>query len=99
MIKIYGMPSCPDCAYIEAQVKDNAQWNIVNIGHDVRSLKEFLHLRDHHPVFDEAKAHGQVGIPCFVLPDGKVTLIAEEAGLTSRPVANGESCSLDGTGC
>ncbi len=99
MIKIYSMPSCPDCAYVEAQVKDNGQWQIVNIGQDVKALKEFLRLRDHDHAFDEAKTHGQVGIPCFVLPDGKVTLKAEDAGLTSRPVTDGESCSLDGTGC
>ncbi len=99
MIKIYSMPSCPDCACIEAQVRDNGQWQIVNIGQDVKALKEFLRLRDHDHAFDEAKAHGQVGIPCFVLPDGKVTLEAEDAGLTSRPVTDGESCSLDGTGC
>ena len=50
-------------------------------------------------VIDEAKKTGWVGIPCFVLEDGSVTLIAEEAGLHSRPVAMGAACNIDGSGC
>lgn len=84
MIKIYGMPSCPDCSFVERQ------------------------------------AEGRAGIPCFVLEDGRVTLVPEEAGLKSRgadaadtgsassdpsgigPSAGfdeGVACSLDGKGC
>ena len=99
MIKIYSMPSCPDCVHVEAQVKGNDQYQIVDIGSHVRVLKEFLRLRDSHPAFADARRFGQVGIPCFVLSDGTVTLTPEDVGLTSRPVADGESCSLDGTGC
>ena len=49
--------------------------------------------------FDEAKKEGLAGIPCFVLEDGTVTLLPEEAGLRSRPAEQGASCSLDGSGC
>ncbi|HAZ57800.1 MAG TPA: glutaredoxin-related protein, partial [Bacteroides graminisolvens] len=38
------------------------------------------------------------GIPCFVLEDGSVTLIPEEAGLQSRPI-EGIACNIDGSGC
>ena len=51
------------------------------------------------PVFNEAKKVGAAGIPCFVLEDGSVTLIPEEAGLTSRPITEGMSCNIDGSGC
>ncbi len=103
MIKIYGMMSCPDCTYIEEQVKGNSNYNVIDIGHHVRELKAFLKLRDNNPVFDEAKRAGAIGIPCFVLEDGTVTLNPKEAGLKSFPimgtVTDGASCSIDGSGC
>ena len=86
MIKIYGMETCPDCTYVEEQVKGNNQYEVIDIGQHVRDLKAFLRLRDHHPAFNEAKSVGAVGIPCFVLEDGTVTLSPEDAGLRSRPI-------------
>lgn len=55
MIKIYGMNTCPDCTYVEDQVKGNSRYEIIDIGQHVRNLKTFLKLRDRNPVFDEAK--------------------------------------------
>ena len=72
MIRIYGMASCPDCVYVERQAADNPHYETVDIGSDVRRLKEFLRLRDAEPAFDGAKRAGAVGIPCFVLDDGRV---------------------------
>ena len=72
---------------------------MIDIGKHVLNLKEFLKLRDTNAVFDEAKKIGAAGIPCFVLEDGTVTLTPEDAGLKSRPITEGASCSLDGTGC
>ena len=88
MIKIYGMETCPDCTYVEEQVKGNNQY-----------LRAFLRLRDHNPAFNEAKSVGAVGIPCFVLEDGTVTLNPEDAGLRSRPINEGATCNIDGSGC
>lgn len=99
MIKIYGMPTCPDCAYVEEQVEGNDKYEVIDIGTHVRKLKEFLRLRDSNPVFDEAKRAGAAGIPCFVLEDGTVTLSPEDAGLRSREADEGSSCSIDGKGC
>lgn len=99
MIKIYGMDTCPDCTYVEAQVKGNDRYEIIDIGQHVKNLKAFLKLRDHSPVFDAAKRTGAAGIPCFVLEDGTVTLSPEDAGLHSRPVEEGATCNLDGSGC
>ena len=84
MIKIYGMPSCPDCSFVERQAEGRAGYEIIDIGSHVKFLKEFLRLRDGSPVFDDARRHGRAGIPCFVLEDGRVTLVPEEAGLKSR---------------
>lgn len=99
MIKIYGMESCPDCTYLDEQIKGNANYEVIDIGHHVKDLKAFLKLRDNNPVFNDAKKTGSVGIPCIVLEDGTVTLTPEDAGLKSRPVTEGATCSLDGTGC
>ena len=73
-------------------------FNILNKTSCNRQIKAFLKLRDHNPVFDEAKKAGAAGIPCFVLEDGSVTLIPEEAGLQSRPI-EGTACNIDGSGC
>lgn len=97
MIKIYGMETCPDCTYVEKQVKGDGRYEVIDIGRNVKDLKEFLRLRDSNKAFDEAKRQGAIGIPCFVLEDGTVTLSPEDAGLQPRPA--GTSCRIDGTGC
>ena len=84
MIKIYGMPTCPDCTYVEEQIKENDRYQVIDIGAHVKNLKEFLRLRDSSPAFDGARRSGAAGIPCFLLEDGTVTLVPEEAGLRSR---------------
>lgn len=100
MIKIYGMPSCPDCVWVDKQVEGNPRYEVIDIGSHVLKLKEFLRLRDNNKAFDEARRKGAAGIPCFVLEDGTVTLNPEEAGLKSEPEANtAPACNLDGTGC
>lgn len=99
MIKIYGMESCPDCTYVEEQAKGSDKYEVIDIGRDVKQMKAFLRMRDNDRAFDKAKKAGAVGIPCFVLEDGTVTLIPEEAGLKPRPAIEGAACNLDGTGC
>ena len=78
MIKIYGMETCPDCTYVEEQVKGNNQYEVIDIGQHVRDLRAFLRLRDHNPAFNEAKSIGAVGIPCFVLEERDVPDVKEE---------------------
>lgn len=101
MIKIYGMPSCPYCAYVKKQIENNPNFVYYDIGSDVHLLHEFLDLRDTNPVFEPYKKEGDVGIPCFVLEDGRVTLEPSEVGLHSySEVLKGKtSCRLDGKGC
>ena len=69
------------------------------IGSHVRELKAFLRMRDTEPAFDAVKRKGTVGIPCFVLEDGTVTLSAKAAGLTPTPRDETPSCTIDGSGC
>ena len=38
-------------------------------------------------------------MPRLHILNGTVSLVPEEAGLRSRPVAEGVSCGVDGSGC
>lgn len=68
------MQTCPDCHNVIEIAKDNPEYQIIDIGAHVRNLKEFLKLRDTTTAFDAAKRYGAIGLPCFVLEDGTVTL-------------------------
>lgn len=93
------MDTCPDCTYVEEQIKENNNYKVIDIGKHVKDLKAFLKLRDSNPVFNKVKENGAIGIPCFILEDGTITLIPEKAGLHARPITEGASCSIDGSGC
>ena len=86
VITVYGTHTCPDCSFIEDQIKDNARFRFVDIGSHVKNLKAFMALRDSDPVFNSVKNKG-IGIPAFVHEDGTVTLIPEDVGLKSRQEA------------
>ena len=75
------MKSCPYCAHVMKQVEGNPEFKMIDIGEDVRYMKEFLALRDNDPAFDEEKATGDVCIPCYVREDGSVTLMSKDVGL------------------
>lgn len=91
------MPTCPYCEYVEQQVTGDPRFEIIDISKHVRNLKQFLDLRDHSPAFDEAKAVGDAGIPCYLLEDGTVTLSSANVGL--EPMSDGPACGIDGKNC
>lgn len=75
MIKVYGMSTCKDCILIKDELeKRKNEFEFIDIGTHVHKLKEFLKLRDENSIFDEVKKNNKVGIPCFVLEDGRITL-------------------------
>ena len=99
MIKIYGMNTCPDCIAVDKRVEGESRYEVIEIGSNIRYLKEFLRLRDNNAVFDDAKKYGYAGVPCFVLEDGTVTLSPAEAGIELNDSPAAASCRLDGSGC
>lgn len=99
MIIIYGMSICPDCAYLDDQIKGDSRFEMRYFEDKTSNLKEFLKIRENNPLFDTVKENGSIGIPCFLLEDGTVTLIPEEVGLKSRPEEELQTCSFDGNGC
>ena len=46
------------------------------------NLREFLKYRDSHPIFNEVKTRGAVGVPCTVVNEG------EEAFLGTPELSN-----------
>lgn len=105
MTKIYVMESCPDCTEAKQIYKDNPEYEIIDIGQQARSLKEFLTLRDNHPAFAKVRERGNIGIPCFVKEDGTVIISLKHydaSAVSEKPVEEfptGAACNLDGTGC
>lgn len=104
MIKVYVMESCPDCTAVKELYSNNPEYLLIDIGKQARNLKEFLTLRDHHPAFDKVRERGNIGIPCFVKEDGSVAISLKHYDavlfIAAEPIiAEGASCSLDGTGC
>ncbi len=104
MTKIYVMESCPDCAEVKKLYANHPDYELVDIGKQARSLKEFLALRDHHPAFQKVRERGTIGIPCFVREDNSVAISLKHfngARFTAAEtdIAEGAACSLDGQGC
>ena len=112
MVKVYVMESCPDCVEVKARYKDDSGYELVDIGQQAHSLKEFLVLRDNHPAFLKVRERGNIGIPCFVKGDGSVIIslkhydasLEEGADIVSVEApepeyVSGAACNLDGTGC
>lgn len=89
MIKIYGMITCPDCSYLLDQISGlEDEYEYIEIGEHVLKMKEFLRIRDskdNAEIFKDVKEAGGVGIPCFVLEDGLISLDPSVAGLEANP--------------
>ena len=92
-MKVYGTDICIDCRNYKAIQKSRGfEAEYIDITENTRNLREFLHFRDHEPVFDPVREHGGIGIPLFVRQDGAKTLDINEAlsWLGQRPVEEDE---------
>ena len=78
-VMMYGTNACPDCVNAEALLKEHhIQYLYLDWTNNIGNLKRFLKLRDTNPLFDEPKQKGAVGVPCFQLEDGTLTLDINE---------------------
>ena len=94
MIKIYGMPTCPYCDYLDEQIKGREdEFEYINIGENISNLGAFIRMRDTNPVFDRMKAIGDVGIPAFVFEDGTVSIDPADVGLIEY--GSPAACSIE----
>ena len=89
---IYGTLICPDCVELKEWLgahPEKTGWTWVDITETTQNLKDFLAVRDKSHVFDDVRAAGDIGIPCFVMDNGEVVLDAEQA-CTMLDTAQGE---------
>ena len=100
MTKVYVMESCPDCVEVKQRYSDNPNFELVDIGKQARTLKDFITLRDSHPAFNTVRERGNIGIPCFIKEDGSVIISLNKFDESFVPEYTvGAACNLDGTGC
>ncbi|WP_163193525.1 glutaredoxin [Clostridium thermarum] len=100
-ITMYGAAICPDC--VEAKTilekREDIQLDYRNITESTKILKEFLVYRDKDEMFEEVKSDGRIGIPFFILEDGKKTFDIFEYIDEEKPQSVPNVCSIDGSGC
>lgn len=97
---MYGAQICPDCVEAKEQLKNIAdvELDYRNITESTAILKEFLAYRDNEPIFEEIKEGGKIGIPFFVLEDGRKTFDLTDFTDLKRDNLTVTACSLDGKG-
>lgn len=79
MMKIYGSMLCPDCVRCRADLDQaGVEFEYLDFSENLRSLKEFLKIRDENPFFEEIREEGKIGIPCIVTDNGEVKLDWQE---------------------
>lgn len=97
---MYGAQICPDCVEAKEQLKDmeDIQLEYRNITESTAVLKEFLAFRDKEEIFLPVKEAGKIGIPFFVLEDGRKTFDVTEFTQLTGENLNVTACSIDGKG-
>lgn len=74
-MKFYGTMICPDCRTArELLPAVGVEFEYVDITVSTANMREFLRLRDGNKAFDGVRKAGRIGIPCFLLDDGRVFL-------------------------
>jgi glutaredoxin-related protein len=59
---------------LDELTKTEVPYDFVDILSGLDELRKYLSLRDCHEVYSEILGTGRIGIPCFVLENGNVTL-------------------------
>ena len=79
-MKVYGSDICIDCRNYKALASGRKlEAEYIDITESTLNLREFLHIRDTQPLFDEVRSRGGIGIPLFVREDGAKTFDFDEA--------------------
>ena len=79
-MKVYGAQICIDCRNYKAIQKARGfEAEYIEITEYTGKLKEFLKLRDHDPILAPVRERGGIGIPLFIMEDGRKTLDMNEA--------------------
>ena len=78
-ITVVGSHLCPDTLYALCQLREKEiEVDFKNLSASLPDLKEYLALREGLDIYKNIKTEGGIGIPCFVLEDGRKTLDLNE---------------------
>ena len=78
-VTVIGSHLCPDTLYALGQLSaPKVEIDFRGLSASLPGLKAYLAVRESEPVYAAVREKGSLGIPCFVLEDGSVTLELEE---------------------
>lgn len=78
-VTVIGSHLCPDTLYALNQLSANkAEIEFRNLSASLPDLKVYLAQRESNPLYEQVRQNGGIGIPCFVMEDGKTTLDLSE---------------------
>ena len=78
-VTVIGSHLWPDTLYALGQVPARkVEIDFRDLSASLPDLKAYLAVRESEPVYAAVREKGSLGIPCFVLEDGSVTLELEE---------------------
>lgn len=78
-VTVIGSHLCPDTLYALNQlVAKKADIEFKNLSASLPDLKAYLAQRENNPLYEAVREKGGIGIPCFVMEDGKTTLDLDE---------------------
>jgi glutaredoxin-related protein len=99
-ITMYGAAICPDCVEAKAILGkiEDIELDYKNITESTKILKEFLAYRDNDELFTKIISDGKIGIPFFILEDGKKTFNIFDYVDVEKPQQVPNVCSIDGDG-
>ena len=74
-VTVIGSHLCPDTLYaLNKLVEAGTEIEFKNLSASLPDLKAYLALRDTEAMYEQVKAGGGIGIPCFILEDGSKTM-------------------------
>lgn len=77
-MKVIGSHLCEDTVKALGELKEkNVEFEFVNISESLEGLKKYLSIRETNKIYENVRKAGGIGIPCFELEDGTVTLDLE----------------------
>ena len=77
-VTVIGSHLCQDTLYALNRLSEaKAEIDFKNLSASLADLKVYLALRQDSPVYADVREGCGIGIPCFVLEDGTVTLDLE----------------------
>ncbi len=78
-VTVIGSHLCPDTLYALCRLKEKlADLDFKNLSASLSDLKAYLAVRESSPLYEQVRAGGGIGIPCFELEDGRCTLDLDE---------------------